>query len=164
MNCRKAEKWLLLSVEGRLDDARRALLEAHFRGCRACACLEKEYGAMFGLLRGREAGGPLPRFWERLQPKMAPVKKPFVLLLWERWCVRSVPVFLGVTLAFGIGLLFFAPRAQAPLTGSELLLLRNQSVISESQSVFDEGQGDRRHIELIFAAAEKQAPAGRQWP
>ncbi len=164
MNCRKAEKGLLLSVDGRLGDARRAELEAHLRRCPACARLEKEYAAMFGLLRGPEAAGPLPRFWERLQPRIAPVRKPFVLLLWERWCVRAVPVFLGLTLAFGIGLLFFAPRVKAPMTDSELLLLRNQNVISEAQSVFDEAQGDRRHIELIFAAAEKQAPAGKQWP
>jgi anti-sigma factor RsiW len=163
MICRKAEKWLLLSIDGRLDDLRATKLASHLRDCPACARLEKEYQAMLGLLRDRKAVDPLPLFWERLQPKMARDRKPFVLLLWERWCVRAVPVFLGVTIAFGIGLLFLAPRAQVQMTQSELLLLRNQNTMSDVQSVFDEAKGEGRHIELIFAA-DKQVPAGRKRP
>jgi anti-sigma factor RsiW len=158
MNCRKSEKRVLLSLDGRLDAASEAEMREHIRNCPACTRMENEYRKMFGLLRNERKDELLPDFWERLRPGLARERKSFVLLLWERWCVRAVPVFLGATLAFGIGLIFFAPRSQAPMTQSELLLLRNQNGLSENQSIFDEAKGDGRHIELIFAA--DQTPGG----
>jgi len=153
MRCRKAEKWLLRSVDGRLDAARRRDLEAHLASCPACARAAAEYREMFGLLRSRPSVEPLPRFWERLRPGLAEERKSFALLLWERWCLRAVPAFLGLAVVLGAGLVLLAPPAQSPLTQTELLL-RDQNPVAEAGTLFAGGRGEARQMELLFAASD----------
>jgi hypothetical protein len=70
MNCRKIERLILKSFDGRLSGREEEALAGHLRACPACRRAEREYRAMLGLLReGREAA-PLPGFWERLQPRL----------------------------------------------------------------------------------------------
>jgi len=164
MRCHKAEKWLLRSFDGLLDEVRTAELEAHLRSCPACSRMEKEYRTLLGILRSETKGEPLPYFWERLRSKFASERKSFALLLWERWCLKAIPIFLGVVLAFGVGLVFFAPPDQAQMTQSELLLMRNQAPASEVQSLFEKRQGEDRNIQLIFAASDEREPARRPMP
>ena len=110
---------------------------------------------MFGLLRRETKEEPLPYFWERLQSKFARERKSLALLLWEHWCLKAIPVFLGVVLAFGAGLLFFAPSGEIQMTPSELLLMENEAPMSDVQSIFEPQQGEDQHMQLIFAAAER---------
>ncbi len=160
MRCRKAEKWLLRSVDGRLDAARGRELEAHLASCPACARAAAEYREMFGLLRRRTSEGPLPRFWERLEPGLAEEKKAFPLVIWERWCVRAIPAFLGLAAVIGAGLLILAPPVQAPLTQAELLF-RDQDPVTEVGSIFEKGRGESRQMELLFAASDERELRGR---
>jgi anti-sigma factor RsiW len=153
MRCRKAETWLLRSVDGRLDDARRADLEAHLASCPACARAAAEYREMFGLLRDRPVEGPLPRFWERLRPGLAEEKKSLSLVLWERWCLRAIPAFLVLAIVFGAGLVLLVPPVQTPLTQTELLL-RDQNPVTEAGALFAGGRGEARQMELLFAASD----------
>jgi anti-sigma factor RsiW len=152
MRCRKAERWLLLSVDGRLDDSRGKELEAHLRACPACARAFSEYREMFGLLRSAPAEEPRPLFWERLQPRMAAEKSSATLLLWERWCLRAIPAFLGLAMVIGTALILLAPPAGEPMAASELLL-RDQNPVTEASTIFEQGRGEARHMELLFAAA-----------
>ena len=154
MRCRKAEKWLLRSVDGRLDAARGRELEAHLASCPACARAAAEYREMFGLLRNRVSEEPLPRFWERLRPGLAEEKKSFPLIIWERWCLRAIPAFLGLAVAFGAGLVLFAPPARTQLTQAELLF-RDQNPVIEASTLFAEGRGESRPMELLFAATDE---------
>lgn len=155
MRCRKAEKWFLRSVDGRLDAARGRELEAHLASCPACARAAAEYREMFGLLRNRASEEPLPRFWERLRPGLAEEKKSFPLMIWERWCLRAIPAFLGLAVALGAGLVLFAPPVRTQLTQSELLF-RDQNPVTEAGTLFAEGRGESRPMELLFAATDER--------
>lgn len=155
MRCRRAEKWLLRSFDGRLDAARGRELEAHLASCPACAGAAAAYRKMFGILRNRASEEPLPRFWERLQPGLAGEKKAFSLVIWERWCLRAIPAFLGLALIFAAGLILFAPPADAPLTRAELLF-RDQNPVSEAGTLFAEGRGESRPMELLFTATDER--------
>jgi hypothetical protein len=99
---------------------------------------------------------PLPYFLERLRSKFVRERKSFALLLWEHWCLKAIPVFLGVVLAFGVGLVFFTPPDQSSMTQSELLLMKDEAPMSDVQSIFEEQQGEDQHMQLIFAAAERE--------
>jgi predicted anti-sigma-YlaC factor YlaD len=164
MRCHKAEKWFLRSFDGLLDEVRTAELEEHLRACPACSRMEKEYRTMLGILRSETKDEPLPYFWERLRSKFVRERKSFALLLWEHWCLKAIPVFLGVVLAFGAGLVFFAPPDQTPMTQSELLLMRDQAPMSDVQSIFEERQGEDRNMQFIFAAADEREPVRRPIP
>ena len=155
MRCRKAERWLLRSVDGRLDAARGRELEEHLASCPACARAAAEYREMFGLLKNRSSEEPLPRFWERLQPGLAEEKRSFPLVIWERWCLRAIPAFLGIALVLGAGLVLFAPTAETRMTQAELLF-RDQNPVSEAGTLFAEGRGESRHMELLFAGADER--------
>lgn len=160
MRCRKAERWLLRSVDGRLEDARARALEAHLAACPSCSRAAAEYREMLGLLRSPAAEEPLPRFWERLRPALKEEQKALPLLLWERWCLRAVPAFLVMAAVIGAGLLVLAPPATAPLTRTELLLT-DQNPVAEAGSLFDQARGESRHMELLFAAVDERASQRR---
>ncbi len=155
MRCRKAEKWLLRSVDGRPDAARERELAAHLASCPACARAAAEYREMFGLLRKRTSEEPLPRFWERLQPGLAEEKKAFSLIVWERLCLRAIPAFLGIAVALGAGLVLLAPPVRTPLTPAELLF-RDQNPVTEAGALFADGRGESRQMELLFAASDER--------
>lgn len=164
MRCNKAEKRFLKSFDGLLDEARTAELKEHLRVCPACSRMEMEYGAMLGLLWSETKDEPLPYFQERLRPKLVRERKSFALLLWEHWCLKAIPVFLGVVLAFGVALVFFAPPDEIQMTQSELLLMKDQAPMSDVQSIFEERQGEDQHMQLIFAAADEREPVRRPIP
>ena len=63
MNCPKAEKEILKSVDGRLDRRATELLGKHLEACPGCRKAEKDYRVMFSLLRDGRADAPLPGFW-----------------------------------------------------------------------------------------------------
>ena len=108
MNCRKAEKQLLRSIDGRLDERARGLLAKHLEACPACRKAEKEYRSMLSLLKDSPGAAPLPRFWERLEPRLREETELVPLLFWERWSLRAIPVFLALVILIG-GFLLFTP-------------------------------------------------------
>jgi len=154
MRCRKAEKWLLRSVDRRLDDARRRELDTHLVSCPSCARAAAEYREMFGLLRKRTSEEPLPRFWERLRPGLAEEKRSFPLIVWERWCLRAIPAFLGFAVVVGAALVLLSPPAPTQMTQAELLF-RDQNPVTEAGTLFAAGRGESRHMEMLFAATDE---------
>ena len=62
MNCHKAEKQLLRSLDGRLEAAAADLLGKHLEACPSCRKAASEYRSMLALLRDGEEAQPLPRF------------------------------------------------------------------------------------------------------
>ena len=162
MNCRKAEKWLLRSLDGRLDGGGQDLLGKHLEACPACRKADKEYQAMFALLRDGRHAAPLPRFWERLEPKLREEKELVPLLFWERWSLRAIPVFLALVIFVG-GVLFLTPQA-GEMTRSEALLLENADPLTETSRIFSADKADTRNMELIFASLEEKTPMRRPMP
>ena len=119
MRCKKAEKWISLSLDGRLDGRSRALLDEHLRACSACREAEAGYRSTLALLRTGKEESPLPRFWERLEPRLEEEERAMPFILWERLSLRSLPVFL-LLVAAAAGLLFLTPQAgEATASASE---------------------------------------------
>ena len=84
MNCKTAEKWISRSLDGRLDERSRGLLEEHLKVCSTCRKAAADYKAMTALLRPGKEEAPLPRFWERLAPRLKEEQKIVPLVFWER--------------------------------------------------------------------------------
>lgn len=162
MNCRKAEELLLTSLDGRLDERGRRRLAAHLAACPACRKVEAEYRSMLRLLKDGRDTEPLPRFWERLQPRLREEKELAPLLFWERWSLNAIPVFVALVILLG-GFLFFAPKARE-LNQSATLLLENRDPLSETQSLFETEKPETRTMMLLFASLDETSPARRPTP
>ena len=162
MNCRKADKLLQMSFDGRLSGREPDLLKNHLRVCPACRQAEKEYRAMFGLLRDGRDAAPLPRFWERLEPRLREETELVPLLFWERWSLRAIPLFLLLVVLLG-GILVFAPHA-GETSQSAALLLENRDPLSETQALFDTDKAETRTMMLLFASLDDKSPARRPAP
>jgi anti-sigma factor RsiW len=162
MNCRKAEKLLLRSIDGRLEGRDRDLLGRHLEDCPACRKLEREYRSMFGLLRDGRDVAPLPRFWERLEPRLREETELVPLLFWERWSLRAIPLFLALVVLIG-GFLLFTPQARE-LSQSATLLLENRDPLSETQALFDTDKAETRTMMLMFASLDEKSPLRRPTP
>jgi anti-sigma factor RsiW len=162
MNCRKAEKLLLRSIDGRLDGGDAALLAKHLEACPACRKAEAEYRSMFGLLKAGGDAAPLPRFWERLEPRLREETELVPLLFWERWSLKAIPVALALVILIG-GFHFFAPQARE-MNQSATLLLENRDLFSETQALFDADKPETRTMMLLFASMDEKSPARRPTP
>jgi anti-sigma factor RsiW len=159
MNCKTAEKWILRSLDGRLDERSRALLAAHLKGCPACRKAEAEYRSMLSLLREGKEQAPLPRFWERLEPRLREEERLVPLVVWERWCLRAIPVFVALAM-LAAGLFITAPQ-KAAMTQSEVLLLEDVNPLTETRSIVEEQRPEKRNMMLIFASLDEK-PAARR--
>lgn len=162
MNCRKAEKLLLMSIDGRLDGRERDLLGKHLEACPACRKVEAQYRSMFGLLRDGQDVAPLPRFWERLEPRLREETELVPLLFWERWSLRAIPLFLALVVLAG-GFLFFTPQARE-MSQSAALLLEDRDPLSETQALFDTDKAETRTMMLMFASLDDKTPLRRPTP
>lgn len=162
MNCRKADKLLQKSFDGRLAGREPDLLKNHLQACPACRQAEKEYRAMFGLLRDGRDTVPLPGFWARLEPRLREETELVPLLFWERWSLRAIPVFLTLVVLLG-GFLVFAPKVRET-SQSAALLLENRDPLSETQALFDTDKAETRTMMLLFASLDDKSPARRPAP
>jgi anti-sigma factor RsiW len=162
MNCKTAEKRILRSFDGRLDERSAGRLGKHLEACPSCRKAETEYRSMLALLRDGKDAAPLPRFWERLQPRLREEREIAPFLFWERSCLRAIPVFL-VLVGIAAGALFFTPQA-AELSQSEALLLENVDPFSETGQIFSADKADTRNMMLIFASLDEKTPDRRPMP
>jgi anti-sigma factor RsiW len=162
MNCKTAEKRILKSLDGRLDERSAGLLGKHLEACPSCRKAEAEYRSMLALLRNGKDVAPLPDFWERLQPRLREETELVPFLFWERWNLRAIPVFLALV-AVAAAALFFTPQA-GELTASEALLLENTNPITAAEQLFGEEKAEDRNMMLIFASLEDKTPIRRPTP
>ncbi|OGD21408.1 MAG: hypothetical protein A2Y70_07705 [Candidatus Aminicenantes bacterium RBG_13_64_14] len=162
MNCKKTEKRILRSLDGRLDGRSAGLLLKHLEACPSCRKAETEYRSMLALLRDGKDAAPLPRFWERLEPRLREGREIAPFLFWEKWNLRAIPAFLAIVAVAGAALIF-TPQA-SELTASEALLLENRSPLTETQAIFDAEKPETRNMMLIFASLEEKTSARRPTP
>jgi hypothetical protein len=116
---------------------------------------------MFGLLREGRDAAPLPRFWERLEPRLREETELVPLLFWERWNLRAVPLFLALVAILG-GFLLFTPATHEP-SQSATLLLENRDPLSETTALFD-AKPETRTMMLMFASLDEKSPLRRPTP
>jgi anti-sigma factor RsiW len=162
MNCKKAEKWILRSLDVRLDELSREGLEEHLEVCPSCRKAAAEYRSMLALLREETEPAPLPRFWERLEPRLREEQKIVPLVLWERWALHAVPVFVALV-ALAAGLFFFTPQSR-DMSQSEALLIENTNPFLETRRLFEEKRPEDKSMMLIFASLDEKPSVRRQSP
>jgi len=162
MKCKTAETWILRSLDGRLDERSRGLLAEHLKGCASCRKADAEYRSMMTLLREEREDAPLPRFWERLEPRLREEQKIVPLILWERWALHAIPVFAALVV-LAAGLFIFTPQARE-MSQSEALLIENANPFSETRSLFEGKRPEDKSMRLIFASLDEKPSVGRQSP
>jgi len=161
MRCKRAERWINRWVDERLDPARTAALEEHLAACSGCRRAAQEVRGLVALIRQDNQVEPAPGFLARLQPRLREEQALVPFLVCERWCLRAVPVFLGLVL-FVVGLVAMGPSETPTLTQSEALLLENRNPLTETARIFDAAKPEDRNMMLIFASLE--GPAARRLP
>jgi len=159
MRCKAAEKLISLALDGRLDERSRGLLDEHLKACPSCRKAEAEYRLLQALLRPGKEETPLPRFWERLEPRLREEQKVMPLVLWERLALHAIPAFVGLV-ALAAGLLFLTPQNRE-MSQSESLLIENANPFSETRGLFEEKRPEARSMMLIFASLDEK-PAARR--
>ena len=162
MDCKTAEKRILRSLDERLDERSAGLLRKHLEACPSCRKAEAEYRSMLALLRDGKDSAPLPRFWERLQPRLREEREIAPFLFWERWNLRAIPAFLAIVFVAGAALFFTPPAGE--LTASQALLLDNTNPITVAEQLFNVEKPDERNMMLLFAALDDKAPVRRPTP
>ncbi len=163
MRCRSAEKRILRSLDGRLDERKQEELDDHLGRCPACRQMASEYRAMLSLLRNGREEEPSVAFWTRLQPRLREEAALAPILLFERWSLRSLPVFFILAL-IAAGFFMLTPAQSEPWTSSEVLLIENVNPMPEVRTIFEAEQPEARNMRLIFATLEDNGSARRQRP
>lgn len=156
MRCRKAEKWLLLSMDERLDANRLRRLRMHLENCPVCSGMKKEYETLRELLVREPKPEPLPGFWERLSDKLPDGNAPSLLVFWEKWCLKAVPVVAGVALAFAAAIWLFLPSARESAGSPELTVLKGHAGIFETDVSSGNGYHHEGSWELILVSMEEE--------
>lgn len=160
MNCRKAERWILMSFDRDLSPAAGRALAGHLVRCPKCRQRAGEYGRLRDRLAvGRVPGLP-PRFWERLESRLdQPAAAPGAV--WARLWAEAIPISLSLLAGFLLASLFLAPSSSpaSDLTGAQALVMTGESPIVETREIFEEGRREVRDLTLLFAGNE--VPNGR---
>jgi len=164
MDCNKAERFLLRSLDGRLDHDNEAGLHAHLEECLSCQKKDREYRMILGLVRPQTMPEPLPYFKERLLAKLKERDKTAPALLWVRWAHRAVALSLAAFLLFGAGILIFRPQEPRELSQTERFLLHDENPLSEAASILDQKKAEDRNMMLIFASVGDRDVSRRYRP
>jgi len=162
MRCKKAEKYISLSFDGRLGKKETAALDFHLKECPDCRRIKEEYGAMLSQMRSREFLSPSPYFLSRLKNRLIHLPGPEAL--WKKWALRAVPVSLMAILLLAAGIVFISPAPQTELSRSEILL-HNQNPFEETRPVLEEELGpETANMRIIFTAWNENPELRRPRP
>ena len=152
MDCKKAERFLLQSLDGKLDPEKETLLQTHLEKCPSCQKKDREFRMILGLIRPQTVPEPLPYFKERLLAKLKEKERTAPALLWVKWAHRAVAFSLATFLLFGAGILFFQPQEPRELSRTERFLLQDENPLGEAGSILDQKKAEDRNMMLIFAS------------
>jgi anti-sigma factor RsiW len=161
MDCKKAERFLLRSYDGKLGSAEARLLQEHLESCSSCRRKEKEYRTILGLIRPDSRSEPLPYFRERLMARIREKEKEVPALFGLKWAHRAVVFSLAVFLLFGVGVLLFQPKEPQAQSQAEQLFLQNENPLTETASLLNQQRVEDKNMMLIFASLEDRN-AGRR--
>jgi anti-sigma factor RsiW len=164
MDCKKAEFFLLRSLDGKLDPEKKALLQAHLEKCPSCQKKDREFRMILGLIRPQTVPEPLPYFKERLLAKLKEKGKTAPGLLWVKWAHGAVALSLAAFLLFGAGILFFRPQEPRELSQMERFLLQDENPLGEAASILDQKKAEDRNMMLIFASVGDRDVSRRYRP
>jgi len=152
MDCKRAERFLLRSLDGRLDHENRAALEEHLGKCPTCRKKDEEFRLILDLMRPQTVPEPLPYFKDRLLAKLKEKERTAPAFLWVKWAHRAVALSLVAFLLFGAGIFLFQPQESRELSQMERFLLQDENPLGEAASILDQKRAEDRNMMLIFAS------------
>jgi hypothetical protein len=164
MKCKKAEMFLSKSVDGRLSDKEKRMLEEHLAGCSSCLKKKDEYVFIAETLRADDFPELSPYFWERLQPKLRENKKYAFWSEWKQWGLRAAPVSVFAVVALVLGLALFFPQTGDELSQTSDLLLLDNPPLPETVTLLEADTGENKSMQLIFMAMEEKPDLRRYCP
>jgi predicted anti-sigma-YlaC factor YlaD len=164
MDCKKAERFLLLSLDGKLAPEEETLLQGHLESCPSCRRKGEEYRMILRLVRPQTVPEPLPYFRERLLARLKEKEKTAPALLWVKWAHRAVALSLAAFFFFGAGILLFQPQEPRQLSQTERFLLQDENPLGEAASILDQKKAEDRNMMLIFASVGDRDVSRRYRP
>jgi predicted anti-sigma-YlaC factor YlaD len=164
MDCKKAERFLLLSLDGKLAPEEETLLQGHLESCPSCRRKGEEYRMILRLVRPQTVPEPLPYFRERLLARLKEKEKTAPALLWVKWAHGAVAFSLAAFLLFGAGILLFQPQEPRVLSQTERFLLQDENPLGEAASILNQEKAEDRNMMLIFASVGDRDVSRRYRP
>lgn len=134
MNCQRYEEWLGDAVDGTLDQARQAELEAHTRGCGECRELLNDLMEIRAAAATLDRPTPSPAVWEAISARIDSPRSPRAAEsagrdrrapFWMQLAAAAVMMVLGAAAWFGLSIRPSGgdePAAELARAASELQL------------------------------------------
>ncbi len=164
MDCKKTERSLLLSLDGRLSPDESAWLQSHLGRCPSCRRKDEEYRTIIRLVRPQTVPEPLPFFKDRFLARLRESQQSAPSFVWVKWAHRAVAISLAAFLLFGAGILLFQPQEPRELSRTERFLLQDENPLGEAASILDQKKAEDRNMMLIFASAGDSEVSRRYRP
>ena len=164
MDCKKAERSLLLSLDGRLAPKEAALLQDHLERCLSCRRKGEEYQTIIRLVRPQTVPEPLPFFKDRFLARLREKDKSAPALIWVKWAHGAVALSLAAFFLFGAAILLFQPQEPRELSRTERFLLQDENPLGEAASILDQKKAEDRNMMLIFASVGDSEVSRRYKP
>ncbi len=162
MRCKKAEQYLSLFLDGRLEPEQSAALDLHLEICPECRRKNKEYQAMLSCMKNQEFPAASPYFITRLKSRLTQGYQPETV--WKRWALRAMPVSL-LTIVLLAAVIVFIPPASTPEFSQSEILLHNQNPFEETWPLMEEELGaESANMRIIFTAWSEYPGLRRPFP
>jgi anti-sigma factor RsiW len=166
MKCKQTEKYLLKSLDDRLNPSESIRLKSHLDGCSHCRKRLSEYQIIRSSLKKEIFPETKPYFWERLQPRL---KEKRTI---EPWCVgkqfglRAIPLSILIVVLFTAAVFLLVPSQNEDLELSQtgVFLLQDSNPLGETQTLLSEEGDINKHIMLIFSSLDETNNIGRNLP
>jgi hypothetical protein len=166
MKCKQSEKYLLRSLENRLNPSETIQMKEHVDHCPRCRKRQSEYLIIRSSLKEENFPETRPNFWERLQPKLKEQSKVDLWTVQWKFGLRANPLSVFVVALFAIAVFLFVPSQQEELDLSQtgVFLLQQSNPLGETQTLLSEEGEVNKHIMLIFSSLDETNNIGRNLP
>ena len=166
MKCKQSEKYLLRSLENRLNPSETTQLKVHLDDCPHCQKRLSEYQIIRSSLKEERFPETRPYFWERLQPKL---KEKSLIDPWtvrKQFGLRAIPLSVLIVVLFTVAVFLFVPSQNEELELSQtgIFLMQNSNPLEETLTLLSEEGDGNKHIMLIFSSLDETNNIGRNLP
>jgi len=166
MKCKQSEKYLLRSLENRLNPSVKIQLKSHLDDCPQCRKRQSEYQIILRSLKEESFPETLPYFWERLQPRLKEKRKIDPWFVGKQFGLRAIPLSILVVVLFTAAVFLFipSPKEELDLSQTGVFLLQNSNPLEETQTLLSEEGDGNKHIMLLFSSLDETNDIGRNLP
>jgi len=166
MKCKQTEKYLLRSLENRLNPSETIQLKGHLEECPECRKRQSEYQSIHRTLKEERFPEAQPYFWERLQPKL---KEKRIIDPWtvrKQFGLRAIPLSVFVVALFAAAVFLFVPsqKEELDLSQTGVFLLQDSNPLGETLTLLSEEGDVNKHIMLIFSSLDETNNIRRYFP